>query len=157
MTTASLQFTASSAFLWRNSSRRLLLGSLGLNLFCIGVAIAMAVWPHTSLPLDRDVFARFEQLTATLPPADAALLRALLSDNREIILNTQTNYQISERALRETLRRSPFEIEALRGAMAKTDAARQNAGRVIQKLFVTAASQMSPTGRHELADRTPSP
>ncbi len=157
MAPASYQFNTSSAFLWRNPSRRLLFGSLAFNLFFIGIAIAMVVRPHTSLPVDRDVFTRFEQLTATLPPADAALLRALLSDNRENILDAQTNYQISERALRETLRRNPFEIEALRDAMAKTDAARQNATRVIQRLFVTAANQMSPTGRHELADRSPGP
>ena len=51
------------------SPRWLLLGSLALNLFFIGVAIAMAVRAPAPSYWDRNVFVRVERLAATLPPA----------------------------------------------------------------------------------------
>ncbi|MFA6266824.1 MAG: hypothetical protein WC670_14060, partial [Pseudolabrys sp.] len=54
----------------RSSTRWLLLGSLALNLFFVGIAIAMAVRPAPpSRTWDRDVFVRTERLAAGLPKA----------------------------------------------------------------------------------------
>jgi hypothetical protein len=153
MTTASLWFTTSPMRLWRNSSRRLLLGSLALNLFFFGVAIAMVVRAPALPHWDCDVFDRVERLAAMLPRADAALLRAQLAANRDVIESTQSTYHAAEEAIHETLRQSPFEVGAMRAALAKTSAARQDLDRVIQRIFAVATKQMSPTGRHVLAGR----
>ncbi len=52
------------------SSRWLLLGSLALNLFFVGVAISFLVRTPPQPTWDRNVFVRFERMAATLPPAD---------------------------------------------------------------------------------------
>jgi uncharacterized membrane protein len=140
---------------WRNSSRWLLLVSMALNLFFIGVAVAMAVREPPPPLLDRDVFLRIQQLAATLPPADADLLRAQIQNHRNIIENTQTIYHAAQDEIHETLRQNPFAVEAMRAAMAKTRAARQNFDLVIQGVIAAAADKMSSAGRHALADRPP--
>src|SRR5262245_26014073 len=65
----------------RGASRWLLLGSLAINLFFVGVAIAMAVRAPAPSYWDRNVFVRIERLGATLPPADADILRCDVNAN----------------------------------------------------------------------------
>jgi uncharacterized membrane protein len=139
----------------RGSSRWLLLGSLALNLFFIGVALAIAVRAPAAPTWDRNVFVRVERIAATLPPVDADLLRGQINANRQLIEDTQAKYRAAQDEIRATLRRAPFDVEALRAAMAKTRAARQDFDRVIQGVFAFAASQMSPAGRSALADWPP--
>ncbi|MGC1867502.1 MAG: hypothetical protein WA720_15195, partial [Pseudolabrys sp.] len=75
----------------RPSSRWLLLGSLALNLFFVGIAIAMMV--RSPAPSwDRNVFVRVERLAATLPPTDADILRGEINTNRTAIENAQAAY-----------------------------------------------------------------
>jgi uncharacterized membrane protein len=155
MMTASLRCTTVTKRLWRNSSRWLLLISLALNLFFVGVAVAMAVRAPTPPSWDRDVFVRVGRLAATLPQADAALLRAQFGINRDIIEKTQSTYRGAQDEIHETLRKSPFDVGAMRTAMAKTSAARQDFEQVVQGIFAVAAERMSPAGRHALADRPP--
>ena len=69
----------------RPSSRWLLLGSLALNLFFVGIAIAMLVRSPAPSYWDRNVFVRVERLAATLPPADADILRGEIQANRAAI------------------------------------------------------------------------
>jgi uncharacterized membrane protein len=139
----------------RGSSRWLLLGSLALNLFFVGVALAMAIRAPTSPSWDRNVFVRVERIAATLPAADADLLRGQIKTNRETIEDTQTIYRTAQDAIRATLRQQPFDAAAMRAAMAKTRAARQNFDQVVQGVFAGAAAQMSPAGRQTLADWPP--
>ncbi len=61
------------------SPRWLLLGSLALNLFFVGVAIAMAVRAPAPSYWDPNIFVRVERLAATLPPADADILRGQIN------------------------------------------------------------------------------
>jgi uncharacterized membrane protein len=139
----------------RGSSRWLLLGSLALNLFFVGVALAMVIRAPAPPTWDRNVFVRVERIADTLPPADADLLRGQINVNRQLIEETQTQYRSAQDQIRATLRQEPFDVEAMRAAMAKTRAARQNFDQVIQGVFAFAASQMSPTGRSALADWPP--
>ncbi len=139
----------------RGSSRWLLLGSLALNLFFIGIAAALAVRAPAPPSWDRNVFVRVERLAASLPPADADLLRGQIKANRETIEDAQTNYRAAQDVIRVTLRHEPFDVAAMRAAMAQTRAARQNFDQVIQGVFAASASQMSPAGRHALADWPP--
>ena len=139
----------------RDSSRWLLLGSLALNLFFVGVALAMAVRAPAPPSWDRNVFVRVERIAATLPPADADLLRGQIKANRDSIEDTQTKYQTAQDTIHATLRRQPFDADALRASMARTRLARQNFDQTIQGVFAGAATQMSPAGRAALADWPP--
>ena len=139
----------------RGSSRWLLLGSLALNLFFVGVAVAMAIRAPVPATWDRNVFVRVERIADTLPPADADLLRGQIKANRQLIDDTQQQYHSAQDQIHETLRHEPFDVEAMRAAMAKTRAARQAFDQVIQGVFAFSASQMSPAGRSALADWPP--
>ena len=138
----------------RASSRWLLLGSLALNLFFVGIAVAMAI--RAPAPAwDRNVFVRVERIAATLPPADSDLLRGQIAANRVTIEDAQTKYRAAQDTIRATLRQDPFDPAAMRAAMAQTRAARQNFDQTIQGVFAELASQMSSAGRHALADWPP--
>jgi len=139
----------------RGSSRWLLLGSLALNLFFVGVALAVAVRAPAPPAWDRNVFVRVERIAATLPPVDADLLRGQIQANRQLIEDSQTQYRSAQDQIRATLRHEPFDVEAMRAAMAKTRNARQAFDQVIQGVFAFSAAQMSPAGRSALADWPP--
>jgi uncharacterized membrane protein len=140
----------------RGASRWLLLGSLALNLFFVGVALAMAIRAPAPSYWDRDVFVRVERLAAALPPADADILRDRIKTNRETIGSAQTKYRSAQNTIRQALRREPFDAEAMRAAMAETRTARQTYDQAIQGVYADAAAQMSSAGRNALADWPPS-
>jgi uncharacterized membrane protein len=138
------------------SPRWLLLGSLALNLFFAGAAVALIIrGPAPVSPFDRDVFVRVERLSATLPPADAEKLRTQIEANRAAVRTTQRNYRSAQDMIREALRREPFDIETMRAAMTQTRAARQNFDQTIQSVVAQAAAEMSQIGRNALADWPP--
>ena len=80
----------------RGSSRWLLLGSLALNLFFVGVALAMAVRAPAPPAWDRNVFVRVERIADTLPAADADLLRGQINANRQLIDDAQRQYHSAQ-------------------------------------------------------------
>ena len=139
----------------RGTSRWLLLGSLALNLFFLGVAVAMAIRAPAPPTWDRNVFVRVERLAATLPPADADVVRGQMQAHHASIEDAQNKYYAAREEIRATLRQDPFDVAAMRAAMAKTRAARQTFDQVIQGVFATAAADMSSAGRHALADWPP--
>lgn len=139
----------------RGSSRWLLLGSLALNLFFAGAAIALFIREPAAPAWDRNVLVRIEHLADTLPPADANLLRGRITTNRAAIEAAQSNYRASQSKIRDTLRVEPFDTAAMQAAMTETRAARQNFDQVLQGVFGGAAAQMSSAGRHALADWPP--
>jgi len=134
-------------------SRWLLLGSLALNLFFVGVAFAMAIRAPTPPPRwDPNVFVRVERLSAILPPADADMLRGAMQVNHDRIASAQTAYHDARDEIRETLRQDPFKVDDMRAAMANTRAARQGFDQVIQGVFADTVVKMSPAARHAIAD-----
>jgi len=139
----------------RGSSRWLLLGSLALNLFFVGVAIAMAVRAPTPSYWDRNVFVRVERLAATLPPADADILRGEINANRSAITDNQLAYHKAQDSIHEVLRQEPFDADAMRAAMTKTRAARQAFDQSVQGVFAVIAAKISPAGRQALANWPP--
>ena len=137
-----------------SGSRWLLLGSLALNLFFVGVAVAMAI--RAPAPRwDPDVFVRVERLSTTLPPADADILRGAYQASHERIADAQAAYQDGRRSIHEILRQEPFKLEDLRDAMAKTRAARQAVDQVVQGVFADTVVKLSPAARHAVADWRP--
>jgi uncharacterized membrane protein len=139
----------------RGSSRWLLLCSLALNLFFVGITFALAIRAPAPSASDRDVFVRVERVATTLPPSDADILRGQIKNNRGAIEDTQTRYRTAQDAIHEALRQDPFDVEIMRAAMVKTRAARQIFDQTIQGVFAGAAAQMSSAGRHALADWPP--
>lgn len=135
----------------RGSSRWLLLGSLALNLFFVGIAVAMAIRAPPPSSWDRNVFVRVERIAGTLPPADADLLRGTINRDRQALETAQADYRAAQRQIREALRHEPFAAEAMRAAMTKTRTARQNFDQILQGIFADAAAKMSPAGRQALA------
>jgi uncharacterized membrane protein len=136
-----------------SGSRWLLLGSLALNLFFVGVAAAMAIRaPAPPSRWDADVFVRIERLAANLPPADADTLRGAIETNHDMIGGAQTAYHRARDSIRATLREEPFKADDIRAAMVKTRAARQAFDQAIQGVFADAVVKMSPAARHAIAD-----
>ncbi|MBV8792067.1 MAG: periplasmic heavy metal sensor [Pseudolabrys sp.] len=131
-------------------SRWLLLGSLALNLFFIGVAIAMFV--RQPPPADRSISTRIERLAAALPEPDAVVLRGKYQANRAAVDNARADYEKSREVIRATLRTEPFDSAAMRAAMNTTRAARQNFDQLLQDVILAAAGDMSQAGRNRLAN-----
>jgi uncharacterized membrane protein len=136
----------------RDSSRWLLLGSLALNLFFVGVAVAMVIRSPAPSAWDRNVFVRVERLAATLPQADADLVNGQMKAHHDAIAEAQDKYFAARDSIRTALRQDPFKPEDMRAAMANTRAARQAYDTVIQGVFAGVAEKMSSAGRHSLAD-----
>ena len=139
----------------RGSSRWLLLGSLALNLFFVGVALAMVVRAPAPSYWDPNVFVRVERLAATLPPADAEILRNQISANHAAIDKAQTNHHSARQHIHEVLRQEPFDVEAMRAATAQARAARLNFDQTIQGVFADIAANITPAGRQALANWPP--
>ena len=141
------------AAMTRGSSRWLLLGSLALNLFFVGIALAMAIRsPVPASTWNPDVFVRIERVAESLPPADADLLRGEINKGRPALAAAQSDYHQSRDEIRAALRQDPFNAAALREVMARTRLARQNQDQILQNLFAEAAGKMSRSGRLALAD-----
>jgi uncharacterized membrane protein len=136
-------------------SRWLLLGSLALNLFFIGVAVAMAIRAPAPSYWDPNIFVRVERLAATLPPADADILRGQINENHAAIDDTQAKYHSARQHIHDALRQEPFDVEAMRAATAQTRAARQAFDQTVQGVFANIAAKISPAGRQALANWPP--
>jgi uncharacterized membrane protein len=140
--------------------RFLLLFSLALNLFFVGVVGALAI-KHYIAPtpgpavVDRTAAGRINRLAATLPESDAQILRANFRSNSTDVEAAQRAYRQAQDVVREALRAEPFDIGRLRLAMGQTRAARQKFDESLQNLLALAAAQMSAAGRNKLADWPP--
>jgi uncharacterized membrane protein len=137
--------------------RWLTLASLALNLFLIGAAGALAVRHYvapaaTSAPVDRSVAGRIGRIAATLPTADADILRTAFAADGGPVTAAQAALRKSQEDVRQALRAEPLDLNALRGAMAETRDARQNFDRLLYDLVATAAAKMTVAGRNKLAD-----
>jgi len=136
----------------RSPSRWLLLASLALNLFFIGIAGSTVARHWLAKPVDRSDAGRFERIAATLPAADAERLRAVFAAQRTAIETGRQTIGEKQDGIRVALRKEPFDAATLQTAMAQSRAARENFYQLLQGVISTAAAQMSPQGRNKLAD-----
>lgn len=135
----------------RRGRRWLLFGSLALNLFFIGIAVAFAV--RSPPPRwDRNVLVRIEWVASTLPAVDAAILRDAVKVKQDAIETSQKKYRDARDHIRDMLRQQPFSEPDLRAAMTASQAARQNYDEVLHGMFAEAAAKMSAEGRRAMAD-----
>ena len=140
--------------------RWLFVTSLALNVFFVGAAGAVAfrysgagTVPLSNVArINRDVANRLNEIAASLPAADAEVMRAELRANAEKVASAQADLRLSREDLRDNLRAEPFDANALRAAMAANRTARENFELVLNGVLVTAAAKMSVVGRNKLAD-----
>jgi uncharacterized membrane protein len=142
------------------ASRWLMLGSLALNLFLVGVGGALLIGhfsaPTTEgAPIDRSVVGRIDRIAASLPAADAAIFRATFKADADRIVTAQAALRQQQDAVRGALRAEPFDLDAMRAAMTNTRAARQSFEVILHDMVATAAAKMSVGGRNKLADWPP--
>jgi uncharacterized membrane protein len=143
------------------ASRGLLLASLALNLFFIGISGAYAVrhlsqgTPARPGEPARGAGARIERLAVALPADDGARLRQDYGSRREAIEAASAAYREAQERIRAATRAEPFDAAALRQVMADARSARQRLEEMLQDVIATAAGRMSPDGRRRLADYTP--
>jgi uncharacterized membrane protein len=137
----------------------LLLGSLTLNLVLVGAAGAVA-YQHSSAPvalkpvagIKRGIENHLDRIAASLPAADATIMRAVLRTDSVKLAAAETEVRLSEEAVRNSLRADPFDPAAVRTAMAETNQARDHYFQLIHEAVATATAKMSPIGRRALAD-----
>jgi uncharacterized membrane protein len=136
--------------------RWLVVGSLALNLFFIGVAGALIVRHYTeastSAPLDRSAAARIERLAANLPASDAEILRAEFRARAATVEGAREEYRRMLDVARGFLKLDPFDAAGMGSALAAARGTRQIFDQLMHELIVAAAVKMSPDGRTKLAD-----
>ena len=140
--------------------RWLFVTSLALNVFFVGAAGAVAfrysgagTVPLSNVAqINRDVANRLNEIAASLPVADAEVMRSELRTNAVKVASAQADLRLSREELRNDLRAEPFDAGALSAAMAANRAARENFELVLNGVLVTAAAKMSVVGRNKLAD-----
>lgn len=139
--------------------RLLLVGSLALNLFFVGAAIAMALQqpPAPAAPLDRSPAARIDRLAATLPGPDAKVLYAQFQAAEPAIEIDRAASRRAQDAVRRTLTAHTFDPAAADAALTALRDARRAVWHTLHGALLQAATQMSPEGRSRLANWVPPP
>src|SRR6202035_468561 len=128
--------------------RWLFVTSLALNVFFVGAAGAVAfrysgagAVPLSNVAqINRDVANRLNEIAASLPAADAEVVRSELRTNAERVAGAQADLRLSREELRNDLRADPFDANALRAAMAANRAARENFELVLNGVLATAVT-----------------
>lgn len=134
--------------------RWLLVVSLALNLFFIGIVGAMGAryLLETTQTAQRGDLSKIEQIAARLPTADGELLRAEYARQRDAVEAARDLIHQKQDEIRAALRAEPFDPAAMRAAQADSRAARESFYQVLHGVVLTAASRMSTVGRNKLAD-----
>jgi uncharacterized membrane protein len=142
------------------ASRIVLFVSLALNLFFLGVLGATAVrqlWlqPPAAFQPSRTAAERIDRLAATLQADDADKLRVEFHGREQALETAHSAYRRAQEAVRAALRAEPFDVGAVRSAMADTRAARLALDHALHEVISIAAVQMSSAGRNSLANWSP--
>lgn len=139
-------------------SRRFMLFSVALNLFLIGVGATMLARSYfappaiTTVTIDRSASARIERIAATLPPADAAIMRAAYRDNAATMDAARAEVDAGVARIKASFRAEPYDVEATRKATADTRAKFMRFLALVHDAIAQAAAKMSPEGRARLAE-----
>lgn len=144
------------------SSRGLLVISLALNLFFLGVAGTLAVRHYmapsqpTMLVQPRmNAAGRIERLALGLPRADGDILRAAFRAREAEAEAARDALNRAVERVQAGLRAQPFDPAAVRAAMADARAARPAYEHAMHEILVAAAAAMSQEGRTQLGSWPP--
>jgi hypothetical protein len=141
-------------------SKRYMLLSVALNLFFIAVAATMiarsylapATAPELTITIDRSAGARIERIAMTLPPADAAIMRAAYRDNAATLDLARAEVDRAVEVMKDSFRAKPYDVDGTRAKTADTRAKYLRFLAMLHDAIATAAGKMSPEGRARLAE-----
>ena len=139
-------------------TRWLLPASFALNVFLGAALLVHALRPDFGPPPPPPPPGKLvEKIAATLPPADAEILRQAFATLPEREGRPRGPEEFHRR-LREALLAPNFDAEALRHSLAEGRAERDRFDLALEHALITAATAMSVEGRRKLADwRPPGP
>jgi uncharacterized membrane protein len=139
-------------------ARWLLPVSLALNVCFVGAASAVA-YRYTgdvALPvvdlIGRSAGDRLDRVAAALPANDAQIMRAQVRAEEVRVAAAQADLRLAQEEARNSLRAEPFNIDAMRVAMAQVQVARESFHTVLHEVFESAAPKLSVVGRNMLAN-----
>lgn len=146
-----------------SAPRRLLIASLALNLFFVGVALALAMrGPHKPAVFvppasveDRSPRVRIDRLAATLPMTDARLLLTRFGAVNGRLVDAEAASRAAQERARAAFVAMPFDPEAARAALSGLRDARREVWSIVHEVIIDAAVQMSPEGRARIAAWVP--
>jgi uncharacterized membrane protein len=139
-------------------SKRFTLISVALNLFFIAIAgtwLARSYFappPVVTVTIDRSAGARIERIARTLPPADAAIMRAAYRDNAAKLDASRAEVDKAVAEIKQSFRAEPFDREHTMRAMADARIKHSHFIELLHEEIALAASKMSPAGRARLAE-----
>jgi uncharacterized membrane protein len=139
-------------------ARWLLPVSLALNVCFVGAASAVA-YRYTgdvALPvvdlITRSAGDRLDRVAAALPANDAQIMRAQVRAEEVRVAAAQADLRLAQEEARNSLRAEPFNIDAMRVAMAQVQVARESYHTILHEVFESAAPKLSVVGRNMLAN-----
>jgi len=139
-------------------ARWLLPASLALNICFVGAASAVAYRYTGDVPLPvvdlitRSAGDRLDRVAAALPANDAQIMRAQVRAEEVRVAAAQADLRLAQEEARNSMRAEPFNIDAMRTAMAQVQIARENYHTVLHDVFESAAPKLSVVGRNMLAN-----
>jgi uncharacterized membrane protein len=139
-------------------ARWLLPASLALNICFVGAASAVAYRYTGDVPLPvvdlivRSAGDRLDRVAAALPANDAQIMRAQVRAEEVRVAAAQADLRLAQEEARNSLRAEPFNIDAMRTAMAQVQIARESYHTVLHEVFEAAAPKLSMVGRNMLAN-----
>jgi uncharacterized membrane protein len=139
-------------------ARWLLPASLALNICFVGAASAVAYRYTGDVPLPvvdlitRSAGDRLDRVAAALPANDAQIMRAQVRAEEVRVAAAQADLRLAQEEARNSLRAEPFNIDAMRMAMAQVQIARESYHTVLHEVFESAAPKLSVVGRNMLAN-----
>jgi len=133
-----------------------LVASLTLNAFLLGVGYRSFGHPHGPPP-PPDPEKMMESLTEKLPPEDAHILRQAFDRERPVLGALHHDPRGMHQRVREALLAEPFDPQKLQAVFDTEEKGHADFGAALARMMVTAATEMSPQGRHLLAEAKPGP
>lgn len=135
--------------------RFVLIGSLALNLFFVGMAGVWAVKPfwrsHFGPPPPPIAENLAERMSARLPEGDKVILREAVQKRQDEIRAHMKTARGAQRDIRRSLRADPFDPDAFTAASNRARAERDAAQIAMHQAMREAAIVMSAEGRARLA------
>jgi uncharacterized membrane protein len=153
-----MSFAAPEVLREERRAKRFTLLSVALNLFFIATAATLIARSYLAPPaeitvtIDRGAGARIERIAATLPPADAEIMRAAYRDNAAKLDAARAEVERAVAEIRESFRAQPYDMERTRRAMAEARVQHQHFIELLHDEIAQAAARMSPAGRAKLAE-----
>lgn len=133
--------------------RWLLPASLAVNAFLAGVVVTQWFGPRFPPPPRPERM--IEDMAATLPAADAAILRQSFAARAPDLGQRPRNREDMFERIRAALKAEPFDAQAMTVIFRDGRAVRDAIDDSIEQALIEAAGKMSGEGRRKLADWRP--